>query len=325
MFGGSVLMIVGLLFAGVLTFIVGAYWLIVVVPEGRGQSVLRRRLKWQDPVQAGVELLKKQDVLSDIDALNSLLERFGGFSRSLKITLDQAAVPITVGSFLLLSIALGLTVFLVAQMYTGYWWIGVLAGGGVAFIPIFVVNQIRAHKILQFEEQFPEAIQLVARAMRAGHAFATGLRLAAEEMPAPCGTEFKLLHEQQNFGAQITDALKAFAERIPSLDARFFVTAVLTQRETGGNLAEILDRLAAVMRERFRIKREVRVKSAHGRMTAYVLAAMPPALAGMMLFNAPDQLRLLITDPLGQKMIMVAVTLQVIGTFIVRKLVDIQY
>ena len=325
MLSGSIVMIVGLLFAGVLTVILGAYWFFIVVPEGRGQSILRRRLKWQDPVQAGVDLLKKQEVLSHIDLLDTLLGRFGGFSRSLKITLDQAGVPLTVGSFLLLSIALSLTVLVVAQMYSGSWWIGLAAGGVVGFAPHFVVRQMRARKILHFEEQFPEAIQLVARAMRAGHAFATGLRMAAEEMPAPCGTEFKILHEQQNFGAQMTDALKAFAERIPSLDARFFVTAVLTQRETGGNLAEILDRLAAVMRERFRIKREVRVKSAHGRMTAYVLAGMPPALAGMMLFNAPEQLRLLITDPLGQKMIIVAVTLQVIGTFVVRKLVDIQY
>jgi tight adherence protein B len=325
MLGGSMMTIVGLLFLGILTLIIGAYWLIVIVPEGRGKSVVRRRLKWQDPVQAGVDLLKKQDVLSNIDLLDSVLKRFGGFSASLKITLDQAAVPLTVGSFLLLSAALSLTVMVVAQMYSGFWYVGVIAGAGVAFAPLFVVKQLRARKILQFEEQFPEAIQLVARAMRAGHAFATGLKMAAEEMPPPCGTEFRILHDQQNFGAQMADALKAFAARVPSLDARFFVTAVLTQRETGGNLAEILDRLSAVMRERFRIKREVRVKSAHGRMTAYVLAGMPPALAGMMLFNSPDQLRLLLTDPLGQKMILGALVLQVIGTFVVRKLVDIQY
>src|SRR5436190_2251275 len=136
MFGGSALMVVAVLFAAVLTLIVGAYWLLIVVPEGRGQSVLRRRLKWQDPVQAGVDLLKKQDVLSDIGALDSLLKRFGGFSRSLKITLDQAGVPLTVGSFLLLSVALGLTVLLIAQTYTGYWWLGLLVGGGVAFVPL---------------------------------------------------------------------------------------------------------------------------------------------------------------------------------------------
>src|SRR5262249_44185824 len=139
------------------------------------------------------------------------------------------------------------------------------------------------------------------------------------------GLEFKALYDQQNYGAPLPDALKAFAERIPSLDARFFVTAVLTQRESGGNLSEVLDRLASVMRERFRIKREVRVKSAHGRISAYVLAGLPPTLAVMMLSSAPENMQLLATDPLGIRIVVVAVSLQIIGTLIVRKLVDIRY
>ena len=115
------------------------------------------------------------------------------------------------------------------------------------------------------------------------------------------------------------------AARIPSLDARFFVTAVLTQREAGGNLAEVLDRLAAVMRERFRIKRDVRVRSAHGRVTAYILAGMPPALAGILMSNNPAHFKVLITDPLGIQMLEGALLLQVVGVLIVRKLVDIDY
>jgi tight adherence protein B len=322
---GSTTLVVGVLFIAVFAMIIGAYLIAVVIPEGRGQSVLRRRLSWQSPVQTGVRLLKKQEVLSGIDALNVLLNRFGGVSGPLKSTIDQTGVQLTVGAFLLLSTAVALATIFLVQIYTGVWWIGAVAGAGAAAIPLFVLRQLRTRRILQFEEQFPEAIQLIARAMRAGHAFPTGIKMAAEELPPPCGTEFKIMYEQQNFGAQLTDSLKSFAERIPSLDARFFVTAVLTQRETGGNLAEVLDRLAAVMRERFRIKREVRVKSAHGRMTAYVLAGMPPVLAAIMLFNNPEQLKLLITDPLGQRMLMVAVALQVIGTLIVRKLVDIEY
>jgi len=161
--------------------------------------------------------------------------------------------------------------------------------------------------------------------MRAGHAFSTGLKMAADELPPPCGLEFKALYEQQNYGAPLPDALKAFAARIPSLDARFFVTAVLTQREAGGNLAEVLDRLAGVMRERFRIKREVRVKSAHGRITAFVLAGMPPVLAILMLSSNPDAVKLLTSDPLGIKMIALGVTLQIVGTLVVRKLANIEY
>jgi len=161
--------------------------------------------------------------------------------------------------------------------------------------------------------------------MRAGHAFPTGLKMAADEVPPPAGHEFRILYERQNYGAELPAALRSFGERVPSLDARFFVTAVLTQRETGGNLAEVLDRLAAVMRERFQIKREVRVRSAHGRISAYVLAGLPPVLAVLMLGSNPEQFKLLINDPLGVRMIVVGVVLQVIGTLVVRRLVDIEY
>src|SRR5207253_271330 len=152
-------------------------------------------------------------------------------------------VGLTVGSFLLLSSATFFAGVVAVQWYFGIWWMGFIAGGVTGLAPYAVVSQLRNLRIRKFEEQFPEAIQLIERAMRAGHTFTTSIKMAAEELPEPCGTEFKSLYEQQNYGAPLPDALKAFAERIPSLDARFFVTAVLTQREAGGNLAEVLDRL----------------------------------------------------------------------------------
>ena len=319
-----------LFFAGVFVMVVGAYWAFVVLPERRGQSAVRRRLRWEGGgtvagAGTGVQLLKKQPVLSTIAALNDLLKNLDGVSGPLKELLEQAGVGLTVGSFLLLSVATFLGGLVGVQWYFGIWWLGFIAGGVTGLVPFVVVNQVRTVRIRKFEEQFPEAIQLIARAMRAGHAFSTGLKMAADELPEPCGIEFKALFEQQNYGAPLPDALRAFADRIPSLDARFFVTAVLTQREAGGNLAEILDRLASVMRERFRIKREVRVKSAHGRITAFVLAGMPPVLAMLMLSSNPEGVRMLVNDPLGIKMIAVAIVLQVVGTLVVRKLVDIQY
>ena len=319
-----------LIFAGVFLVVVGAYWAVIVLPEQRGQSAVRRRLRWEGGgtvagAGTSVQLLKKQPVLSTIAALNDLLKNLDGVSGPLKELIDQAGVGLTVGSFLLLSVATFLGGLVGVQWYFGIWWLGFIAGGVTGLAPFVVVSQVRKVRIRKFEEQFPEAIQLIARAMRAGHAFSTGLKMAADELPEPCGIEFKALFEQQNYGAPLPDALRAFAERIPSLDARFFVTAVLTQRESGGNLAEILDRLASVMRERFRIKREVRVKSAHGRITAFVLAGMPPVLAVLMLSSNPEGVRLLVNDPLGIKMIAVAIVLQVVGTLVVRKLVDIQY
>ena len=127
---------------------------------------------------------------------------------------------------------------------------------------------------------FPEAIDLIARALRAGHALTTGLGMVADEIPAPVGQEFRRLYDEQNFGMSLPEAMRAMARRVPVLDARFFVTAVLTQREAGGNLSEVLDNLASVMRERFKMKRQVRVASAHGRISAWVLSCMPPALGG---------------------------------------------
>jgi tight adherence protein B len=315
-------------FVGVLAVVVGAYWAFVVVPEFREQGAMRRRLKWENPVSTavgGVQLLKKPQVLSTIQGLNVVLKRLDGVSSPLQELVEQAGGKLTVGSFLLLTSAVFLAGLVVVQWYFGVLWLGVVVGAALAIVPYVVLSFLRTKRIRLFEEQFPEAIQLIARAMRAGHAFSTGLKMAADELPEPCGVEFKALYEQQNYGAPLSDALKSFAQRIPSLDARFFVTAVLTQREAGGNLAEVLDRLAGVMRERFRIKREVRVKSAHGRITAYVLAGLPPVLAFLMLASNPEAVRTLFTDPLGIRMVAVAVVLQVVGTLIVRKLVDIQY
>jgi tight adherence protein B len=312
-------------FVIVLAIVFGAYWVLIAQPEMRQQSKLRRRLKAEDQTQSRVRLLKEPDALSDIGLLDSLLKRFTGFSTPLKNALDGSGLPLNVGAFVLLVTTAFLMGYLLVQMNTGMWWLAALAAVAAGYAPFWWLKFSRTRRLRKFEEQFPEAIELISRAMRAGHAFATGIKMAADELPAPAGPEFKLLYERQNYGAQLTDALRAFADRIPLLDARFFVTAVLTQREAGGNLAEVLDRLANVMRERFKIKREVRVRSAHGRMTAYVLAAMPPAIAAFILTTNPGQILILTQDPLGVRMIIGAVVLQVLGTIVVRKLVDIQY
>ena len=144
-------------------------------------------------------------------------------------------------------------------------------------------------------------------------------------MPDPIGPEYRTLYDQQNYGMPLPDALKLFAERIPVLDARFFVTAVLIQRESGGNLSEVLDNLARVMRERFRVKRQIRVISAHGRLTGWILVCLPPAL-GLVLFSInPETRQLMFYDPMGQNMMIGAVILQIIGTLIIRKIVNIEY
>jgi tight adherence protein B len=149
--------------------------------------------------------------------------------------------------------------------------------------------------------------------------------MVGDEIAAPVGSEFRLLFDQQNFGMSLPEALKAFGMRIPLLDARFFVTAVLTQREMGGNLSEVLDKLSAVIRDRFKVKRQVRAVSAHGRITGTVLMALPPVVAGILFIISPSHIRLLVDDPMGVQMVVAGVTLQVIGIIWIKRILRVEY
>lgn len=191
-------------------------------------------------------------------------------------------------------------------------------------LPTLWLRRKRSVRIKQFEEQFPEALDLLSRAMRAGHAFQTALGTAADEMSAPVGVELKKVFDQQNFGLPLNDALKELAERIPLVDVKFFVTAIAIQRESGGNLAEILDNLSHVVRERFKVQRQVRTHTAHGRFTGFVLLALPAALAVALSFIAPDQMDLLFKEPMGRMMLGVAMVMQTVGFFWIRQVVKIE-
>ena len=149
--------------------------------------------------------------------------------------------------------------------------------------------------------------------------------MVADEIPEPVAGEFKRLYDQQNYGMDLGEALKDFAARLPLLDPKFFVTAVLTQREAGGNLAEVLDNLARVIRDRFRVKRQIRVISAHGRLSGWVLAGMPPALALFLAARSPENFMVLFRDPLGIRMIVIAIILQFVGMLIIRRIVNVEY
>ena len=177
----------------------------------------------------------------------------------------------------------------------------------------------------RFEELFPEALDLMSRAMRAGHTFITSIGMVADELPEPIAAEFKLLHDQQNFGMPIDEALRNFGERVPLLAAKFFVTAILTQRESGGNLTEVLDNLASVIRDRFMVMRQVQIKSAHGKMTGVVLVALPPSLAVVISIISPEHFATMLAERTGIQMIVAAVVLQVAGALIIRKIVNIDY
>jgi tight adherence protein B len=316
--------VVAAVFAGVVAIVYGAYWLLVV----RDEEQLLQRLKPGGGDRASRTLLrgvlKDEERLSAVGPLHEVLEKSAAVG-PLRRMLEQSGIRLNLASFLLLTACLGLAGYLAGFLVTRMLLVGLLFALIAGSMPYFWVRRAKNKRMYQFEEQFPEAIDLIARALRAGHALPTGLSMVADEMGPPVGTEFRILYDEQNFGLNVSDAMRNFARRIPVLDARFFVTAVLTQREAGGNLAEVLDNLSSVIRERFKVKRQIRVISAHGRITGVVLACLPPSLAAVTLLLNPDYLGTLLGDELGRQMIMVALTLQVVGTLIMRKIINIEY
>jgi tight adherence protein B len=200
----------------------------------------------------------------------------------------------------------------------------VIAGAVGAVSPFLWLRHRRSSRLKKFEEQFPEALDLLSRAIRAGHAFQTALGMVGDDLSAPVGPEFKKTFEEQNFGLPLRDVLNQLSERVPILDVRFFVTAVLIQRDTGGNLSEILDNLAHVVRERFKIRRQVRVHTAHGRFTGYVLLALPAALAVALSFINPEHMQVLFKEHMGQMMLVAAIVMQGIGFLWIRQVIKIE-
>jgi tight adherence protein B len=309
-----------------LVIILGAYWLFIVRSEDQTQLSLRRRLK-KDTIRdkARLAILKEAQKVSSVGVIDRVLRRNEVLLSGLQKRIEQADVNISPSLFLLTTGVVGLSVFLAVSFYTPWIAVAIVAGMLGAFTPLVWLNRKRTTRLRKIEEQFPDAIDLIARALRAGHAFSNGIGMVSDEVPAPTGPEFRLLYEHQNFGMPMADAMRKFAERIDLLDARFFVTAVMTQRESGGNLSEVLDNLSSVIRERFKVKRQVRVMSAHGRMTGLILMAMPPVMALLLFQLSPDSTGLLLTDPLGIRMLIGAAVMQIIGALIIRKIVNVEY
>jgi tight adherence protein B len=249
---------------------------------------------------------------------------FSGSGSSLAKLIEQSGVAVTPSAIILASMTLALVCAMVSLAVFKQPFVWPLAAAMGAFVPFGWLKYRRSSRMKRFEEQFPEALDLLSRAIRAGHAFQTAMGMCADELPEPVGTEFKKAFDQQNFGLPLKDTLHEMTERVPILDVKFFVTAVLIQRETGGNLAEILDNLAHVVRERFKILRQVRVHTAHGRFTGYVLLALPAALGVALSFINPEHMDLLFKERLGQLMIMGAIVMQTIGYIWIRKVIKIE-
>jgi tight adherence protein B len=198
--------------------------------------------------------------------------------------------------------------------------VGLVASTG----PFIYVWFKRRTRLKRFEDLFPETLEFISRSMRAGHAFSVSLEMIHREFQEPIATEFRRTFEEHNLGLPIEVALEKLAQRIPSLDVHFFVSAVLLQKRTGGNLAEILDKLAYVIRERFKLRGRIRAVSAHGRMTATALSCIPIAVAVLMFYTNPDYVKFFFTDDIGNIMMGAAIFLQIVGYLIMKKIVNIE-
>ncbi|HYM11984.1 MAG TPA: type II secretion system F family protein [Bryobacterales bacterium] len=198
--------------------------------------------------------------------------------------------------------------------------IGMLIGASLPFVYIW---QKRSKRLSKIEEQFPESLEFVSRAMRAGHAFSVSLEMLHKEFPEPVAGEFRRTFEEQNLGLPLEIALEKLGQRVPLIDVHFFVSAVLLQKRTGGNLAELLDNLAYLIRERFKLRGQVRAISAHGRISGMVLSMIPLVVAILMFYTNPDYVMFFINDPTGKILMVTAIGLQFLGFLTIRKIIDI--
>jgi tight adherence protein B len=267
--------------------------------------------------------LVRDEQLSKIPALDDLLRRSARVS-AIQESLEQAGMKFRAGNFIMLCILCGTLAGLAAVLYTknpAIAWAALVIG---AVLPYSVVSYRRQKRFEKFEELFPEAIDTLARAVRAGHAFTTALEMISNETTEPLAGEFRKLYEEQKFGMPVRDALMNLTERVPLVDIKFFVTAVMLQRETGGNLAEILDNLSYVIRERFKIQRQVRVHTAQGRLTMALLMAMPPVVVAILAVFSPEFVHPLFYDPIGHTLLVASIALQTVGYFVIRKIIKIQ-
>lgn len=242
-----------------------------------------------------------------------------------KHRLEQADLGWSVGTYLMLTAGLGAAAGLAAFAATGSWIAGLLALLVAGSGPTMYVKWKKKRRLRAFEEQFPDAVDLLGRSLRAGHALNTGIQVVSDEAPSPVCEEFRQVFEEQRYGLPLKESLLSMADRVDLVDVRMFVTSVLIQRESGGNLAENLDNLARITRQRFKFQRDLRTMTAQGRLSGYVVAAVPFVLAVLIYMMNPGYLSAFWEEELGRWLIAAALFFQVVGFFVIRRIVDIEF
>lgn len=269
------------------------------------QTVLRQKyLRRLSPLEAQLEQLPA------MDALAQMIEQSGHDYRSYRV--------------LLLGLILGVVTGIALWIFTQIWWLALPVALAVCWLPVLKVASDRGKRFAQFEEDLPDALDAMCRALRAGHPFNETLQLVAEEHQGPVAHEFGLTFADINYGNDVRRAMLGLLERMPSMTVMMLVTSVLIHRDTGGNLTEVLERLSSLIRGRFRFQRKVKTMSAEGRMSAWVLVSVPFVLTALIMLTTPEYMPVLIQDPAGQKLVMAAFVTMLLGILWIRKIIRIQ-
>ena len=314
------------IFATIVLLLEGGFYVYRTFAYRKTERVIERLQGWSAERQAPIQIVDsivRKDVVSDIPWLNDLLLSFTKLN-SLRILHARAKARLPLGAFLILSILLAIMADLIS-VWLGAHALMALCGAGVsASLPFLYLWRKRTKRMAEFQRQLPEALELVARALRSGHAFFVGMKLVGEEFADPIGSEFKQAFDEVSMGFSVPQALQNLANRMDCVDMKFFVTSVNLQRETGGNLAEIIQSLGELIRKRFELHMKVRVLSAEGRLSAIILFALPFVFGGLIYKLNPGYMPPLFTDPIGHQMLMVGSLLMFIGAFVTKRMIAIK-
>lgn len=310
---------------------VGAWWLTDRYVRKSDMGKVRARLlgtpvkkpKTQAQTKQ-LSLIQREDLITGRLVLQ-LLERFQ-LSDRIQILLEQAGSKWTVARFSHSCMACFLAAFAVAWMWLPVEkrYLAFIPAGIASVFPVLFVYQMRSRRLTRFEALFPDSLEFISRSMRAGHAFSVSLEMIHREFDEPLASEFRRTFEESNLGMPLELAMQKLGQRVPSLDVHFFVSAVLLQKRTGGNLAEILDKLAFIMRERFKLRGRIKAISAHGRMTGISLSVIPLAVGALLFMSNPEFMRFFLNEELGNQLLGGIAGLQLLGYFIMQKIVKIE-
>jgi tight adherence protein B len=321
----------GYVFAGVILFVV------IVIIElllyswraasdlKRSQEVLGRLQEdsWENEVSASAENILKTRIISSIPFLDKLLSKIN-FIERLELLIKQTESTNAPAVYILLALVLGVSGFLTGIFYFKNSVMGLLLGLVLCISPFVWLRVKKVLRMQKFALQLPDALDLIARSLQAGHSFSSGLKLVSDNFPAPVGSEFAETIREINFGLPVAEALQNLGRRVGSSDLNFFIIATILQRDTGGNLAEITQTIAALIRERFKFQDKVRVLAAEGKISAFILIALPFVVLFFLLSSSPGYVGVLFNDPIGQKACIGAALLMLLGIVVITRMIKVE-